>query len=154
MARARAAGEEHPALQRNVLSLAGGIALAAAAMAPTLAVVLNAPAAAPAAGGALPLAFLLAFLVCLLVGNTVIRFARRLPPSAGSFYAYNAHGLGKAGGFLTGWLFALGYAILAPGLFTALGDFAATYAHAALGLDIPWWCFSLAGLTLVMGLSL
>jgi amino acid transporter len=77
-----------------------------------------------------------------------------LPPSAGSFYAYNSRGLGKAGGFLTGWLFSLGYAILAPGLFTALGDFAAASARAGLGIDIPWWCFSLAGLALVMGLSL
>src|SRR5436190_6686062 len=91
-------------LRRDACSLAGGIALAAAAMAPALAVVLNAPAAAPAAGGALPLSFLLAFLVCLLVGNTVVRFARRLPPSAGSFYSYNARGLGAAGGFVTGWL--------------------------------------------------
>ena len=65
-------------LQRNACSLAGGIALAAAAMAPALAVVLNAPAAAPAAGRALPLSFLIAFLVCLFVGNTVVAFARRL----------------------------------------------------------------------------
>ncbi|QJX01090.1 APC family permease [Frigoriglobus tundricola] len=143
-----------PALQRNACSLPGGIALAAAAMAPALAVVLNAPAAAPAAGGALPLSFLLAFVVCLLVGNTVVTFARRLPPSAGSFYAYNARGLGAGGGFVTGWLLAFGYAVLAPGLFTALGDFAAAYARTGLGIEAPWWCFSLAGLALVVGLSL
>src|SRR5262249_30604802 len=83
------AGGPTTSLQRDAVSLAGGIALAAAAMAPALAVLLNAPAAAPAAGGALPLAFLLAFLVCLLTGNTVIHFASHLPPSAGSFYAYN-----------------------------------------------------------------
>jgi amino acid transporter len=141
-------------MQRNAVSLAGCIALAAAAMAPALAVLLNAPAAAPAAGGALPLAFLLAFLVCLLTGNTVIHFARQLPPSAGSFYAYNCQGLGKTGGFFTGWLFALGYAILAPGLFTALGDFSSAYVRATLGVAVPWWLFSLAGLTLVLILSL
>src|SRR5262249_46505291 len=135
------------------LSLANGIALAAAAMAPVLAVVLNAPAAAPAAGEALPLAFLLAFLVCLLVGNTVVRFARRLS-SAGSFYAYNSHALGPAGGFFTGGLFCLGYSILAPGLFTALGDFGRVYLRAAFGLEVPWQALSLAGLALVLGLSL
>src|SRR5437868_2401930 len=99
---------EEPTLRRNACSLPGGIALAAAAMAPALAVVLNAPAAAPAAGAALPLSFLLAFGVCALVGNTVISFARRLPPSAGSFYAYNSRGLGTLGGFGTGWLLAFG----------------------------------------------
>ncbi len=146
--------EPNRTLQRDACSLAGGIALAAAAMAPALAVVLNAPAAAPAAGRALPLSFLIAFLVCLLVGNTVVTFARRLPPSAGSFYAYNSRGLGAAGGFFTGWLLAFGYAVLAPGLFTALGDFAAAYARTGLGVDVPWWCFSLVGLALVMALSL
>ena len=72
-----------PTLQQNACSLPGGIALAAAAMAPALAVVLNAPAAAPSAGGALPLSFLLAFVVCLLVGNTVVTFVvqhERLSP--------------------------------------------------------------------------
>src|SRR5262245_47598434 len=141
-------GPSDTKLERNACSLTGGIALAAAAMAPALAVVLNAPAAAPAAGAALPMSFLLAFVVCALVGNTVISFSRRLPPSAGSFYAYNARGLGTPGGFGTGWLLCFGYAILAPGLFTALGDFAASYARTGLGLDVPWWCFSLAGLAL------
>src|SRR6266700_1236560 len=66
-------------LERNVLAIPHGVALAAAAMAPTIAVVLNAPAAGPVTGAALPLAFLLAFIGSLLVGNTVIQFARRLP---------------------------------------------------------------------------
>src|SRR5262245_29057785 len=99
-------------------------------MAPALAVVLNAPAAAPAAGGALPLVFLIAFVASLLVGNTVATFARLLPPSAGSFYGFASRGLGPAGGFAAGWLLAFGYAAFAPGLFTALGDFAAGYARA------------------------
>jgi len=37
-------------LERNVLTVPNGIALAAAAMAPVIAVVLNAPAAGPSAG--------------------------------------------------------------------------------------------------------
>ena len=57
-------------LEKNVLSVPNGIALAAAAMAPVIAVVLNAPAAGPVAGAALPLSFLLAFIACLLVGNS------------------------------------------------------------------------------------
>src|SRR3954471_23492557 len=105
-------------LQRGVLNVPNGIALAAAAMAPVLAVVLNAPAAGPVAGAALPLSFLLAFIACLFVGNTVVQFARRLP-SAGSFYTFNSQGLGPAAGFFTGWLFSMGYALLAPGLFSA-----------------------------------
>jgi amino acid transporter len=140
-------------LERNTLSLAHGVALAAAAMAPVLSVVLNAPAAAPAAGAALPLGFLLAFVACLFVGNTVIQFARCLP-SAGSFYTFNTQGLGKLAGFSTGWLYWLSYAMLAPALFTALGDFTRNYLATTFSLDLPWWILSLAAMAVVLVMSL
>jgi amino acid transporter len=139
-------------LERGVLTVPNGIALAAAAMAPVLAVVLNAPAAGPVAGAALPLSFLLAFIACLFVGNTVVQFSRRLP-SAGSFYTFNSHGLGPAAGFFTGWLFWIGYAVLAPGLFTAFGAFLHDYVAATFDSDVPWWIFSLAAMAIVFGLS-
>src|SRR5262245_41526273 len=110
MPRPEQPGSPATALDGRACSLAGCVALAAAAMGPALAVVLNAPAAAPAAGGALPLAFLVALLASLLVGNTVATFARLSPPSAGSFYGFAALGLGPAGGFAAGWLLAFGYA--------------------------------------------
>src|SRR5579859_7409044 len=140
-------------LEKNVLSVPNGIALAAAAMAPAIAVVLNAPAAGPVTGAALPLSFLLAFIGCLFVGNTVVQFARRLP-SSGSFYTFNSHGLGKTAGFFTGWLFWIGYAMLAPGLFDALGAFAHDYVLSSFHTEIAWWIFSLAGLAIVVGLSI
>ena len=139
-------------LQRGVLTVPNGIALAAAAMAPVLAVVLNAPAAGPVAGAALPLSFLLAFVACLLVGDTVVQFARKLP-SAGSFYTFNSRGLGPAAGFFTGWLFWIGYAVLAPGLFDAFGSFVQDYVASTFHANVPWWIFSLAALAIVFGLS-
>ena len=139
-------------LQRGVLTIPNAIALSAAAMAPVLAVVLNAPAAAAAAGAALPLSFLIAFIACALVGNTVVQFARKLP-SAGSFYTFNRAGLGPAAGFFTGWLFWIGYAILAPGLFTAFGAFVHDYVLATFGADLQWWIFSLIAMAIVFGLS-
>jgi amino acid transporter len=146
------ASSESHRLQRGVLTVPNGIALAAAAMAPVLAVVLNAPAAGPVAGAALPLSFLLAFIACLLVGNTVVQFSRRLP-SAGSFYTFNSQGLGPAAGFFTGWLFWIGYAVLAPGLFSAFGSFVHDYVAATFNSDVPWWIFSLAAMAIVFGLS-
>ncbi|MST31739.1 amino acid permease [Acidimicrobiaceae bacterium USS-CC1] len=139
-------------LQKNVLSVPNGIALAAAAMAPVLAVVLNAPAAAPEAGAALPLSFLVAFVVCLLMGNTVTQFARHMP-SAGSFYTFNTAGLGQGAGFFTGWMFWIGYAVLAPGLMDAFGSFAHDYVLSVAGASVPWWIFSLAAMAVVIGLS-
>lgn len=139
-------------LERGVLNVPNGIALAAAAMAPVLAVVLNAPAAGPQAGAALPLSFLLAFIASLLVGNTVVQFARRLP-SAGSFYTFNTAGLGSGAGFYTGWLFWIGYAVLGPGLFTAFGAFVHDYFVSTFDTEVPWWIFSFAALAIVFGLS-
>lgn len=152
------AAPERPALepgrrlQAGVLSVPNGIALAAAAMAPVIAVVLNAPAAAPSAGAAVPLAFLIAFVSCLFVGNTVVQFARRLP-SAGSFYTFNSAGLGANAGFATGWMFWIGYAMLAPGLMTAVGAFASDYVATTFGVSVPWPVFAAAALAIVVGLS-
>jgi len=140
-------------LQRGVLTIPNAIALSAAAMAPVLAVVLNAPAAASAAGAALPLSFLIAFILAAFVGNTVVQFSRRLP-SAGSFYTFNSQGLGPVAGFFTGWLFWIGYAVLAPGLFTAFGAFVHDYSVATFNVDIQWWIFSLAAMAIIYGLSL
>lgn len=150
---ARPEAEPRHRLQAGVLSVPNGIALAAAAMAPVIAVVLNAPAAAPSAGAAVPLAFLIAFVSCLFVGNTVIQFARRLP-SAGSFYTFNSAGLGANAGFATGWMFWIGYAMLAPGLMTAVGAFASDYVSSTFGVSIPWPVFSAAALAIVVGLSI
>jgi amino acid transporter len=139
-------------LKGGVLTVPNAIALSAAAMAPVLAIVLNAPAAASAAGAAMPLSFLIAFIACALVGNTVVQFARKLP-SAGSFYTFNSKGLGPLAGFFTGWLFWIGYAILAPGLMTAFGAFVHDYVLSTFGADVPWWIFSLGAMAIVFGLS-
>jgi amino acid transporter len=139
-------------LKGGILTIPNAVALSAAAMAPVLAIVLNAPAAAPFAGAALPLSFLIAFIACALVGNTVVQFARKLP-SAGSFYTFNSKGLGPAAGFFTGWLFWIGYAILAPGLMTAFGAFVHDYVLSTFHSDVPWWLFSLGAMAIVFGLS-
>lgn len=139
-------------LQRGVLSVPNGIAMAAAAMAPVLAVVLNAPAAGPSAGAALPLSFLIAFVACLFVGNTVVQFSRRMP-SAGSFYTFNTQGLGQGAGFFTGWLFWIGYALLAPGLFCAFGAFVHDYVLLTWHKEVSWTVFSLLAMVAVFGLS-
>src|SRR5262249_53848148 len=66
----------------------------------------------------------------------------------------NSFGLGKTAGFFTGWLFWIGYAGLAPGLFTALGAFAHDYVQATFNSDVPWWVFSLVAMVIVLGLSI
>lgn len=146
-------GLESGRLQKGVLSIPNAVALSAAAMAPVLAIVLNAPGAGPDAGEALPLSFLVAFIACLLVGNSVVQFAKLLP-SAGSFYTFNSAGLGSGAGFYTGWLFWIGYAVLAPGLFTAFGSFVHDYFISTFNTNVPWWIFSLAAMAIILGMSI
>ena len=140
-------------LRQGVLTVPNAVALSAAAMAPVLAVVLNAPAAVPAAGAALPLSFALAFVAAAFVGNTVVQFSRQFS-TAGSFYTFNSKGLGPAAGFYTGWLFWMGYAMLAPGLFSAFGAFFHDYLLATFHVFVPWWMLSLEGMVVVCWLSL
>ena len=44
--------------------------------------------------------------------------------------------------------------MLAPGLFTAFGAFVHDWILSTVNLDVPWWLFSLAGMAIVVGLSL
>ena len=139
-------------LEKNVLSVWNCIALSVAVMGPVLAVVLNAPAAGPSTGAAMPLAFLVALIVIIFVGNTVVQFSRVLP-SAGSFYTFTARGLGGEAGFFTGWMFFGAYALLMPGLFTAVAAFAHDYVKLTFNAEIPWWIYAFVFMAVVLVLS-
>jgi amino acid transporter len=65
------------------------------------------------AGFASPLVVIIAFVASLCCANSIAEFARRLP-SAGSLYTYNSRGLGRIGGFLTGWMMIAAYALYIP----------------------------------------
>lgn len=145
-------GAQGARLEKNVLSVWNCIALSVAVMGPVLAVVLNAPAAGPSTGGAMPLAFLIALIVIIFVGNTVVQFSRVLP-SAGSFYTYTARGLGGEAGFFTGWMFFGAYALLMPGLFTAVAAFAHDYVKTTFNAEIPWWIYAFVFMAIVLVLS-
>lgn len=65
------------------------------------------------AGFAAPLVVLIALVASLCCAVSIAEFAGRLP-SAGSLYTYNSRGLGRAGGFLTGWMMVFAYALYVP----------------------------------------
>jgi amino acid transporter len=65
------------------------------------------------AGFASPLVVLIALAASLCCAVSIAEFARRLP-SAGSLYTYNSRGLGRTGGFLTGWMMVFAYALYVP----------------------------------------
>lgn len=139
-------------LKRDTLSLAASVAMCMAFMGPATSVAFNTAPAAGGAGKALPFALLLALVACLLVANTIAAFASKLP-TAGFAYTYNTHGFGPSGGFLTGWLLLISYAMVGPMLFAAIGAFGSDFLKAQFGWHVAWEIITVAFVAIVWGIN-
>jgi amino acid transporter len=92
-------------------------------------------------GFASPLVVIIAFVASLCCANSIAEFARRLP-SAGSLYTYNSRGLGRIGGFLTGWMMIAAYALYLPAGIALTSAFASMLLAAVAHVTIsPWVLF-------------
>jgi amino acid transporter len=94
------------------------------------------------AGFASPLVVAFAFVASLCCASSIAEFARRLP-SAGSLYTYNSCGLGRMGGFLTGWMMIAAYALYAPAGVALTSAFASMLVASVFGVTIAPWAFFL-----------
>ena len=108
-----ASGQRTRSLAGGVIGSARVIGFGASNVAPAGAVVAGLVIVASYAGFASPLVVLIAFAASLCCASSIAEFARRLP-SAGSLYTYNSRGLGRTGGFLTGWMMIFAYALYVP----------------------------------------
>jgi amino acid transporter len=139
-------------LRRNALSVVGAVAMAMAFMGPATSAAFNTQPAAGGAGYALPFAILLALVACLLVANTIAAFARKLP-AAGFVYTFNTRGLGRDGGFMSGWLLLLSYGMVGPMLFSAIGSFASDFLATQFHVHVAWEFISAAFVLIVWGIN-
>jgi amino acid transporter len=132
------AAEPTPArsqLKRDAVGLPRVIAFTAAFIGPAASIVLGLVVAVSFAGYATPLVVLLSFVAALCAASCVAQFAQRLP-SAGSFFTYNAAGLGKPAGFVSGWLMAFAYVIFVPAGVGATASFLTDFFQAAFHVSI------------------
>ena len=90
------------------------------------------------AGFASPLVVLIAFAASLCCASSIAEFARRLP-SAGSLYTYNSRGLGRIGGFLTGWMMVFAYALYVPAGIALTSAYASQLLADTLHVTIAGW---------------
>ena len=90
------------------------------------------------AGFASPLVVVIAFAASLCCANTIAEFARRLP-SAGSLYTYNSRGLGRAGGFLTGWMLVFTYTVFVPAGLALTTAYASQLVAATAHVTVSGW---------------
>ncbi len=104
------------------------------------------------AGFASPLVVLIAFAASLCCALSIAEFARRLP-SAGSLYTYNSRGLGRAGGFLTGWMMIFAYALYVPAGIALTSVYASQLLAVALHVTIGAWVLFLVILAAVAGVA-
>lgn len=106
-------GREGGGLARGVVGSARVIAFGASNVAPAGSVVAGLVIVVSYAGFASPLVVLIAFAASMCCASSIAEFARRLP-SAGSLYTYGSRGLGRTGGFLTGWMMVFAYVLYVP----------------------------------------
>jgi amino acid transporter len=141
-------------LHKNAIGLPGVLYFCLAGSAPISAMLFNVPSMASQAGATTPLVFLLSGIGLLLLGVSIVYLSRRLT-SAGGFYTWVRHSLGKGTAFQAGWLMMGGYALFEASLLGAFGSYTnssiATYLH--FNLAGGWVSYALIGAVLIFLLS-
>jgi amino acid transporter len=145
-----ASSHEARGLAHGVVGSARVIAFGASNVAPAGAVVGGLVIVVSYAGFASPLVVLIAFAASLCCASSIAEFARRLP-SAGSLYTYNSCGLGRVGGFLTGWMMIFAYALYVPAGMALTSAYASELLAGALHVTIGGWVLFVVILGAVTG---
>src|SRR5947207_7848510 len=125
-------------LARGVVGSARVIAFGASNVAPAGSVVAGLVIVVSYAGFASPLVVLIAFAASMCCASSIAEFARRLP-SAGSLYTYGSRGLGRTGGFLTGWMMVFAYALYVPAGIALTSTYASQLVAETLHVSIGGW---------------
>lgn len=141
-------------LHKNAIGLPGVLYFCLAGSAPVTAMLLNVPGMADQAGAATPLVFLLSGIALLLLGVSIVYFSRRLT-SAGGFYTWVRHSLGKGMAFQSGWLMMGGYALFEGSLLGGFGSYTNSSLSTYLHVQMPggWVTYALIGAMLIFLLS-
>jgi amino acid transporter len=143
-------------LARGAVGPARVLAFGVSNVAPAGAVVAGLVIVVSYAGFASPLVVLIAFAASLCCASSIAEFARRLP-SAGSLYTYSSRGLGRTGGFLTGWMMIFAYGLYAPAGLSLTSAYASRLIADTLHVTVSSWVLSiviLAGVILVAYLGI
>jgi amino acid transporter len=133
-----ASSRQVPELAHGIVGPVRVIAFGASNVAPAGAVVAGLVIVVADAGFAAPLVVLIAFAASLCCASSIAEFSRRLP-AAGSLYTYNSHGLGRVGGFLTGWMMIFAYALYVPAGMSLTSTYASQLLAVTVQVSIPGW---------------
>jgi len=131
-------GHEGHGLAQGVVGSVRVVAFGASNVAPAGSVVAGLVIVVSYAGFASPLVMLIAFAASMCCATSIAEFARRLP-SAGSLYTYGSRGLGRTGGFLTGWMMVFAYVLYVPAGIALTSAYTSQLLASALHVTVSAW---------------
>lgn len=135
-------------LAANSIGVAHIVFFVVAAAAPMAAVVGATPPAFAFGNIGVPGAFVLVGLLYLIFSAGFTAMARHVS-SAGGFYSYISKGLGRPLGVAGAFLALVTYFAIQIGVYAQLGVFCQA-AMLSLGINLPWWVWSLVALVAVL----
>jgi amino acid transporter len=125
-------------LRRDALGLPALTFSVATAAAPMAALLFNVPVIVFGAGWAAPAAFLVAAAMLAVFSIGYVAMSRRVT-SAGGFYSFVSHGLGRAAGLGVAGVVTLSYTVLCAAIVGAFAYFGSVTVEDWTGLNIPVW---------------
>src|SRR5215207_330782 len=136
-------------LKPNAVGLLGVIFVAVTGAAPISAMLFNVPFATGFGTGIYtPAAFLFATVILTIFSVGYVAMATKIR-SAGGFYTFISHGIGREAGLAAGICGALSYALFEVSLLGGFSYFAATNFNDWFGWEIPWIAFALFAAVLI-----
>ncbi|MBP2327853.1 amino acid transporter [Kibdelosporangium banguiense] len=129
-------------LKPNSVGLLGVVFMAVATAAPITAMTGNVPVAVAFGNGiGAPAGYIFATVVLTIFSIGFVAMARRIT-SAGAFYGFISHGLGRVIGLASGLLAVLAYIVFEASIVGIFAYFADTTINAQLGVDLPWQVYA------------
>ena len=142
------AGEGIDRLKPNAIGLVGVLFMAVAFSAPITAMTGNLPVAVGFGNGSgAPAAFIFATVVLTIFSIGYVAMARHIT-TAGAFYGFVSHGIGRPVGMAAGLLMLTAYMSMEAALVGIFSAFADSTFNSQLGIDLPWLVF--AGAMLIL----
>jgi len=140
-------------LKANSVGLTGVIFMALATAAPITAMTGNLPVIIGGGNGVhAPAGFLFVTLVLTVFTIGYVAMARHIT-TAGAFYGFVSHGLGRVVGMASGLLAVLAYVVFEASIVGIFAFFGQQAFESQFGVDLPWQVFALAMLAITAILS-
>jgi amino acid transporter len=140
-----------PKLKGGAVGLVGVLFLTVTGSAPISAMLFNTPISVGYGNGiGTPAGFLVAAVVLTIFGVGYVAMARKVT-TAGGFYSFISHGLGRELGMASGWLMTVAYSVFEVSLLGGFAYFAQIKA-AQYGIHLGWFWFALAAALLICAL--